>query len=408
MSEILLDSLYNYLLKKVRNMKIQSFKFSNNKENWHIEEVKFESLNLLVGGSGVGKTRILKALELIRDTAKGANRNLDDLEWSINFSHLGQNYRWELKSSSTKKEEISLNVNESKQTEIIYEKLVRYDDDSELEILIRTISDSKFNNKDLPKLKRTESAITLFSEEDLIIPVDQAFRRLIFNFETAETQRFMLKADYDDLTQIINKLEEFSDKINISRFKEIFTGSLSLPVIKSFYLQKFLPDDFNEIKEYYIDVFSEVNDVRVSSERTSDGDFRLFLEIQENGVEDWIPQERISSGMFRTLIFLIEVITAPEESVILIDEFENSLGINCMAELTDFILDKSSDVQFILTSHHPYIINNIPWKTWQIVSKSGNKVRVRKAPDIPELNTASSLDKFTQLVNLLDWEEFSE
>ncbi|MCW9679307.1 ATP-binding protein [Dolichospermum planctonicum UHCC 0167] len=400
MSEILLDSLYNYLLKKVRNMKIQSFKFSNNKENWHIQEVKFENLNLLVGGSGVGKTRILKALNLICDTAKGVNRNLDDLEWSINFSHLGQNYRWELKSSSTKKEEISLNVNESKQTEIVYEKLVRYDDDSELEILIRTISDSKFNNKDLPKLKRTESAITLFSEEDLIIPVDQAFKQLIFNFETS--QRVMFRIDSDILTTYLDE-----EAINPpSLFKYVFADVPA--IIKAFYLQKFLPDDFNEIKEYYIDVFSEVNDVRVSSERTSDGDFRLFLEIKENGVEDWIPQERISSGMFRTLIFLIEVITAPEESVILIDEFENSLGINCMAELTDFILDKSSDIQFILTSHHPYIINNIPWDNWQIVNKSGNKVRVRKAPDIPELNTASSLDKFTQLINLLDWEEFSE
>jgi hypothetical protein len=381
-------------------MKIQSFKFSNNKENWHIQEVKFESLNLLVGGSGVGKTRILKALNLICDTAKGVNRNLDDLEWSINFSHLGQNYRWELKSSSTKKEEISLNVNESKQTEIVYEKLVRYDDDSELEILIRTISDSKFNNKDLPKLKRTESAITLFSEEDLIIPVDQAFKQLIFNFETS--QRVMFRIDSDILTTYLDE-----EAINPpSLFKYVFADVPA--IIKAFYLQKFLPDDFNEIKEYYIDVFSEVNDVRVSSERTSDGDFRLFLEIKENGVEDWIPQERISSGMFRTLIFLIEVITAPEESVILIDEFENSLGINCMAELTDFILDKSSDIQFILTSHHPYIINNIPWDNWQIVNKSGNKVRVRKAPDIPELNTASSLDKFTQLINLLDWEEFSE
>jgi hypothetical protein len=79
-----------------------------------------------------------------------------------------------------------------------------------------------------------------------------------------------------------------------------------------------------------------------------------------------------------------------------------------MAELTDLILDESTDIQFILTSHHPYIINNIPWKTWQIVSKSGNKVKVRKASDIPELNTASSLDKFTQLVNLLDSEEVSE
>jgi predicted ATPase len=378
-------------------MKIQSFKFSNNKQNWHIEEVKFESLNLLVGGSGVGKTRILKALELICDVAIGRNRNLDDLEWSINFSHLGQNYRWELKSSSTKNEEILLNVNESKQTEIVYEKLVRYDDNSELEILLRTHLDSKFNNEKLPKLKRTESAITLLSEEDLIIPVRKAFKRLIFNFETR--QNFSI-AYPSDPSQIPIENDE------IQNLKEYFANFH--PVVKVFYLQKSFPDIFSEIKKYYIDIFSEVNNVRVSSERDKDGDFVLFFEIQENGLEDWIPQERISSGMFRTLIFLVEVITAPEESVILIDEFENSLGINCMAELTDFILDKSPDVQFILTSHHPYIINNIPWKTWQIVSKYGNEVRVRKASDIPALDTASSLDKFTQLINLLDWEEFSE
>ncbi|MBO1053141.1 MAG: ATP-binding protein [Dolichospermum sp. DET73] len=383
-------------------MKIQSFKFSNNKENWHIEEVKFEDLNLLVGGSGVGKTRILKALELICDVAIGRNRNLDDLEWSINFSHLGQNYRWELKSSSIKNEEILLNVNESKQTEIVYEKLVRYDDDSELEILFRNDSDSKFNNEKLPKLKRTESAITLLSEEDLIIPVRKAFEKLIFNFETR--QRVMFRIDSDILTTFLDEV------INTpSLFKYAFASfpAITPAIIKAFYLEAFFPDVFNEIKEYYIDIFSEVNNVKVSSERDSDGDFLLSFEIQENGLEDWIPQQRISSGMFRTLIFLVEVTAAPKESVILIDEFENSLGINCMAELTDFILDKSSDVQFILTSHHPYIINNIPWKTWQIVSKSGNKVKVRKASDIPALDTASSLDKFTQLINLLDSEEFS-
>ena len=381
-------------------MKIQSFKFSNNKENWHIEEVKFEDLNLLVGGSGVGKTRILKALELICDVAIGRNRNLDDLEWSINFSHLGQNYRWELKSSSIKNEEIFINLNESEQTEIVYEKLVRYDDDdSELEILLRNDSDSKFNNEKLPKLKRTESAITLLSEEDLIIPVRQAFKQLIFNFETR--QKWMIGLGYDPAKMEL--LDEI--KLNAYDFKEYFAGDP--PVLKAFCLQKFFPHLFNEIKEYYIDIFPELKDVRVSSKRDSDGDFLLFFEIQENGLEDWIPQQRISSGMFRTLIFLVEVTAAPEESVILIDEFENSLGINCMAELTDFILDKSPNVQFILTSHHPYIINNIPWKTWQIVSKSGNKVRVKKASDIPALDTASSLDKFTQLINLLDSEEFS-
>ena len=109
--------------------------------------------------------------------------------------------------------------------------------------------------------------------------------------------------------------------------------------------------------------------------------------------------------MYVTLTYLIEITSAPEGSVFVVDEFENSLGINCMPQLTDFILDKSPNLQFILTSHHPYIINNIPWKTWQLVSKTNGTIRSRKAVDIPTLNTASSLDKFTQLINLLDHEE---
>jgi predicted ATPase len=98
------------------------------------------------------------------------------------------------------------------------------------------------------------------------------------------------------------------------------------------------------------------------------------------------------------------VSTAPAGSVIVIDEFENSLGINCMPELTDFILDKAIERQFILTSHHPYIIHNIPWNKWQIVSRHDSDVKVTYAPDIPELDTASSLDKFTQLINLPEYE----
>jgi hypothetical protein len=48
---------------------------------------------------------------------------------------------------------------------------------------------------------------------------------------------------------------ELSHEISISNFQEYFAGTP--PAIKAFYLQKFFPDVFNEIKEYYIDIFSE-------------------------------------------------------------------------------------------------------------------------------------------------------
>lgn len=152
-----------------------------------------------------------------------------------------------------------------------------------------------------------------------------------------------------------------------------------------------------------MEIFPKVDDIKIDMAEKSGG-YIFSYAIKEN-TDNWILPPKISSGMLRTLAHLIEISTAPAGSVIVIDEFENSLGINCMPELTDFILDKSNELQFILTSHHPYIIHNIPWENWQIVSRNGSDVKVTKATHIPELETASSLDKFTQLVNLSEYDE---
>ncbi len=82
-------------------MKIKDFSFNSDNQNWHIEKIYFDDLNLLVGASSVGKTRILRALDLICNVAKDKIQKLDDVEWSINFSHLGKDYRWDLKASNS-------------------------------------------------------------------------------------------------------------------------------------------------------------------------------------------------------------------------------------------------------------------------------------------------------------------
>jgi len=380
-------------------MKIKSFKFSSNNQNWHIEEVYFNDFNLLVGASGVGKTRILRALDLICDVAKDKKRRLDDVEWSINFSHSGKHYKWQLKTSSSIDEAFS---SEPGQSEILYERLIEFQDNQEVEILYRNDTESKLGGNKLPKLKRTESAITLLEEEDSIAPISEAFKRFIFN-ETPQQAILSVPFDPDNVSLLSNSNLDGSDPSSIKHFKE---NSVDNPtVFKAYFLQKFFPDVFNQIKESYIEIFPAVQDVRVIVNTESSNQYRLLFEIREEGLDNWISQQRISSGMYRTLTYLVEILAAPEESVIVIDEFENSLGINCMPDLTDFILNDSPGLQFILTSHHPYIINNIPWKTWQIVSRVGNKVRSTKAVDIPQLDTASSLDKFTQLVNLLEYED---
>ena len=198
-------------------MKIKSFNFNSDNQNWHIEEVYFDDLNLLVGASGVGKTRILRALDLICDVAKGKDRKLDDVEWSINFSHLGHDYKWDLKTSNSIDEAFS---SEPGQAEILYEKLIEVKDDHELEILQRTTTEFKLNSEKLPKLKRTESAITLLAEEDSIAPIAEAFKRFIFN-ETPQQAIFSTPFNPANVSMSSQKINEMPAQ-GVSRDRAVF------------------------------------------------------------------------------------------------------------------------------------------------------------------------------------------
>ena len=389
-------------------MKINSFNFKNNSQNWHLEKTCFDNLNLLVGASGVGKTRILKALYLICNVAQGEVQMLDDVEWSIDFSHLGQRYRWELKALSPNETTFS---SEQQHSGIAEEKLIHFAGNNEpIEILHRTKTESTLNKSHIPKLKRTESAIALLAEEESITPIADAFKRFIFN-ETLQNVGISIGLDPSSLIlspslkaqlKLVNTDQNAYIK-GLEIFKETFIHLAT--ILKAYYLKEYFSQIFNEIKEAYIEIFPSVKDIRVTVDKHSDKNYNLLFEIQEHGLGNWIPQYQISSGMYVTLTYLIEITTAPKGSVFVVDEFENSLGINCMPQLTDFILDKSPNLQFILTSHHPYIINNIPWKTWQLVSRTNGTIKTRKAIDIPQLDTASRLDKFTQLLNLLEYED---
>ncbi|MCK5719131.1 MAG: ATP-binding protein [Thiomargarita sp.] len=390
-------------------MQIKSLSFHNNKTNWHLEKVSFDVLNLLVGISGVGKTKILEALGLIKKVATSKEYELDGIEWKICFCHKDQEYIWELKSeksgsvsdNSSDNSLIKL-LGEKENTKIIFEKITNI---TKEEVIVKR-SNELFEwsgTKVVPKLKRTESVITLLSEEENISPINQAFKNFI-KLEANEYKSLGITNNSGlvvDLDKIKLKDEE-KKQIHFQEFKKQFVRHPML--VRAFFLQKFYQKQFKELKEKFIDIFPFVEDIAIRNVRIMN-ETHLFFEIKEYSLRDWIYQDKISSGMFRTLAYLIEISLAPEGSVILIDEFENGLGINCMPGTADFILDREIESQFILTSHHPYIIHNIPWENWQIVTRQGNKVKVTRATDIHELDTASSLDKFTQLINLAEYEE---
>jgi len=157
---------------------------------------------------------------------------------------------------------------------------------------------------------------------------------------------------------------------------------------------------FFEIRDRFLGVFPNVEDVLFASLKEGETQFLgglVYVEIKEKGVAEPVPQKDISSGMLRTLAHLAELYLSPSGTVILIDEFENSLGVNCIDAVTEDLLDASSNIQFVITSHHPYIINNVSSDYWKVVCRSGSRVR---AVDAKSLGIGvSSHDAFLQLIN---------
>jgi len=161
---------------------------------------------------------------------------------------------------------------------------------------------------------------------------------------------------------------------------------------------------FDRIAQAFIDIFPYVEKVKIEPLARNEKRIPLllkqmpFVQIKEKGIKNWINEINLSSGMFKTLMHIAELYLCPDLSLIMIDEFENSLGINCMDELADIVVSTNRNLQFIITSHHPYIINNIDHTHWKIVTRKAGSVVAR---DASEFKFDQSKHKaFTQLINL--------
>lgn len=378
-------------------MKIKELTFHDLTHNWKIDAAQFhDNLNLLVGVSGAGKTTLIRAIDTVFSTSRSESK-LGHVAWKLQFLSQGTAYCWELETGVVAGNSFT---DLTEQYTIIFEKLMRFNNSMESqEIFQREATYVRMNGQKVPKLKRAESLISLFSEEDIIAPVYLDFLKLSHREES-------LKAFYP-ITDLMACMENIRSISKDSYFSELLQyASTEFPgIMKLFIIQKNDPSLLEQIKATYRDMFPQVEDLRIRARPNQSGEDSTFLEIREVQQKEWTPQTDISSGMFRALMLVVNILAAPDGTVIAIDEFENSLGVNCLTEVTNLILDHCHRLQFIITSHHPYIINNIPWQNWSIVSREGNLIKVRHAPDIAELQTGSNLDKFSQLIDFLDSQE---
>ncbi len=83
----------------------------------------------------------------------------------------------------------------------------------------------------------------------------------------------------------------------------------------------------------------------------------------------------------------------------MIDEYENSLGVNAIDFLPSMLLEYKSNEQFFITSHHPYLINQMPISSWYVLHREGAIVEIKFGEELEKRYGKSKQQAFIQLMN---------
>lgn len=360
-------------------MRIKKLSYRDNITGWNIQDIEFPRFTLLVGASGVGKTQILKAIQNLASIVRGRSGN--GVEWNLLFCVDGIDYVWQGAFAADESEYARMLHKKAPSIPVLYEKLTK---DSET-LVSRDENGILFREARTVKLEAAKSIIALLKEEDEVQPIYEAFLNITKLDNTMSRVSFSAGTVFDQA-----KVETFED-VRKMRFLN--------PIDKLFMLYKFKLREFEEIKQEFLNVFPSVVDIRFTIENALEDVSSPVLQIKEEGAEQWILYQNISSGMLRTLSQMVLLKLAKRGDVILIDEFENSLGVNCINEVAESVLDTDEDIQFIITSHHPYIINAIGYHKWKIVTRHGSDVSVHTADELG-IGAHSNHERFMQLVQL--------
>ncbi|MBS1902301.1 MAG: ATP-binding protein [Bacteroidetes bacterium] len=373
-------------------MRLVSLEYENKALEWKLERTYFDDFNLLVGVSGVGKSLILRAILSLHEIAHGAS--VSGLTWSAEFEASGnKRYVWEGEFENIGVLKVPAKYERQATAENAPRILRETINLGGAEVARRGPGGVFFENKQVePKLSSSESLISLFEEEDKLFELVWGLKKMFLHDQSrAELPWFT------DSSAWPNK-PTYADAQSI----------IAVPYTSEFKLielYRYFPEEVAPIFGAFKEIFPTVEDLRFVQPSVENLDRedneRYLLQIRE--ADRWIRSENVSSGMRRTLSNLADLYLASPGSIVLIDEFENSMGVNCLDFVTNVILSKRKDIQFIITSHHPYIINQVPMPSWRVVLRRGHVVSVRDAGDL-----GLGLSKHDAFLQLLNSEPFTE
>ena len=359
-------------------------------EPWLINKCSYGRINLLVGATGSGKTRFLNTLfnfasTVVKGTVCRAGK------WEIVVSINQDEYSWYYEGAAEDKEEtFSSNV-------YIERELISIKNENKEETLVdRTPEKFIFEDVEMPKLQKDRCSVTLLKEEGSIQPLYDVFAKML-------RRRFQ-----DDSLSGAISLEPISKDL-LKRYRrdknltDIMNNDHQLNA-KMLIMREVFPKLYDASVNTFKSIFPTIENIEIRDISDTDIPVRTNAPVpsvvfKEKGLKQEISLLNLSSGMQKVLLLIVDILLLPKNAIYIIDEYENSLGVNAIDFLPEFLLEHNKHNQFFITTHHPYLINNMPIKNWRVFHRKGSEVSVKLGEELEKKYGSSKQQAFIKLIN---------
>lgn len=372
---------------RVEYVKILWIEFENLKTGLKIERINFnKDITLLVGLSGVGKTQVLNTVEYSLNLA--VDKDVILRPYRVGMGILIENdvYEWFYEINAISKDELI--INEEGRYEFSFEKLLR---NGEIIFERKNEKVSVIGYDKVPQPKKDESLIFQYSEDENFEILISGIRKL-YSVEIELAVRGGIRSEsFSRLKSKVTDTIRNEKNVEFKAFSHL-PVALKLYIAKRHYSELYIKI-FDAVKELFI----EIEDIDVEEDSIRE---MYLVSIQVYGKK--LLQRDISNGMLKTIYYIVELFTMSEDSLVLIDEFENGLGVNCIDLLSELMLSERNDLQFIITSHHPKIINAIDENKWRIIDR--DNCIVKNSDSLAYGIGNSQHDAYFNLINRWEFE----
>jgi hypothetical protein len=359
-------------------MRIERLEYHDDARDWRLDATTFHhDVTLFVGPSRTDKRRILTAIDTLARVALG--HQLEDqwgISWALRFHTDAGCYDWEGELSGK-----GFSLRDGLRPEALL-KLLPGQFRRELEpfVLYETLSlngrmiidrrgeSIQINGRHTDRHAPSHSAVCLLGRELDVQPALDGLGRVRLSESAGDT--------FASLGKPMRELCREFPTLNAVR-------ESNLPIYaKLAVVHENLPEVFRAIASRVRERFPQVEDIGFDRvDRSSRFTDLPALRLLEKGTSQWLPESKITTDMLRNVLNLAAVALWPDDAVILIDDFETTLGAYCLDDVLAAARDESRRLQVVLTSDDPAVCNRIGRERRKVVGWQGDRVTADESLD---------------------------